>query len=420
MLFRATSLLTVLHWALSCVPEASAAFPDTPFTTDGRDIVSASGEKVVFAGVNWPGQGMTMLPEGLQYNSIANITSIIKQDLGMNVIRLTYAIEMVDDYLGDSPNQSLKATLANALGEDDRATVLEQILDNNPQFTEETTRLEVFDAVAEEAARQEVWVLLDNHVSKAIWCCSHTDGNAWFGDDYFNVYNWHRGLGFMADHTKSWKALAAMSLRNELREATDSTTAEPYTWDTWLKNVIPAATGIHSNNSLPLIFFSGLNYDTDDSFMIDGTTTDDGASFEPSSYPFSDRIVYEIHNYDNGATSCDDVRGYLYDNAYGAMNLSDPAHPNKGPVVMTEFGFNQEDGSSESVYAQCIQDVVLDAPGGPAGWMQWVISGSYYIRERTKDFEETWGILNHAWDGWRNETVVENYDLPFVDATFSE
>lgn len=143
MLFRATSLLTALHWALSCVPEASAAFPDTPFTTDGRDIVSASGEKVVFAGVNWPGQGMTMLPEGLQYNSIANITSIIKQDLGMNVIRLTYAIEMVDDYLGDSPNQSLKATLANALGEDDGATVLEQILDNNPQFTEETTRLEV-------------------------------------------------------------------------------------------------------------------------------------------------------------------------------------------------------------------------------------------------------------------------------------
>ena len=30
------------------------------------------------------------------------------------------------------------------------------------------------------------------------------------------------------------------------------------------------------------------------------------------------------------------------------------------------------------------------------------------------------GILNHAWDGWRNETVVENYDLPFVDATLSE
>lgn len=30
------------------------------------------------------------------------------------------------------------------------------------------------------------------------------------------------------------------------------------------------------------------------------------------------------------------------------------------------------------------------------------------------------GILNHAWDGWRNETVVENYDLPFVDATLSD
>ena len=118
------------------------AWPDTPFTTDGRDIVSASGQNVVYAGVNWPGAADTMLPEGLQYNSVANIVTMIKS-LGMNVIRLTYAIEMIDDIESNSPNQSLQNTLTNALGAENGSTVLQQILDKNPSFTANTTRLEV-------------------------------------------------------------------------------------------------------------------------------------------------------------------------------------------------------------------------------------------------------------------------------------
>lgn len=159
-----------------------SSWPDTPFTASGRDILSASGQKVVYAGVNWPGAADTMLPEGLQYASISEVFGYVK-DLGMNVIRLTYAIEMIDDYYDDNPNQTLKGTLVQALGEANGTKVLAQILKKNTQFTEETTRLEVFDAVAAEAAKQEVWVHLDNHVSKAIWCCGETDGNAWFGGE---------------------------------------------------------------------------------------------------------------------------------------------------------------------------------------------------------------------------------------------
>jgi hypothetical protein len=43
---------------------------------------------------------------------------------------------------------------------------------------------QVFDAVAAELANQEIWVHLDNHVSKAQWCCGADDGNAWFGGEY--------------------------------------------------------------------------------------------------------------------------------------------------------------------------------------------------------------------------------------------
>jgi hypothetical protein len=46
--------------------------------------------------------------------------------------------------------------------------------------------LQVFDAVAAELAKQEIWVHLDNHVSKAQWCCGADDGNAWFGGGYMH------------------------------------------------------------------------------------------------------------------------------------------------------------------------------------------------------------------------------------------
>ena len=41
----------------------------------------------------------------------------------------------------------------------------------------------VFDAVAAELAEQEIWISLDNHVSKAQWCCGADDGNTWFGGE---------------------------------------------------------------------------------------------------------------------------------------------------------------------------------------------------------------------------------------------
>ena len=186
-----------------------------------------------------------------------------------------------------------------------------------------------------------------------------------------------------------------MSLRNELREPSDSSNALPYTWNTWIENVIPAASAIHGNHSDPLIFFSGENYDVDDTYFIQHQTYN-GESFTPSSYAFQNKIVYEIHNYENGATSCSgDIEPNLYRNAYCAMNLTDSSCPNHGPVVLTEFGFDMTDDSYQSVYAQCIESTVTGQPGGPGGWMQWVLSGSYYIRSGTQDYDETWGAYSH-------------------------
>jgi hypothetical protein len=116
-------------------------WPYAPFTTTSRWIVDAAGHNVTYAGVNWPGAADTMIPEGLQYASIQSIISKIKS-LGMNVIRLTYAIEMIDDIYAGGDN-TMKTSFINALGTVNGTAVFMEVVKHNPQFSARTTRLEV-------------------------------------------------------------------------------------------------------------------------------------------------------------------------------------------------------------------------------------------------------------------------------------
>lgn len=119
------------------------AFPNLPFVTDGPNIVDTTGASLKFAGTNWPGHGEVMVPEGLQYQSIETIVADVKS-LGMNVIRLTYAIEMVDEiYANNGEDIDLATAFERGLGAENGTAVLASVLANNPQFTEQTTRLEV-------------------------------------------------------------------------------------------------------------------------------------------------------------------------------------------------------------------------------------------------------------------------------------
>jgi hypothetical protein len=113
-----------------------------PLSRSDRWIIDANSNHVPIVGINWPGAADTMLPEGLQYQSIANIVEKISQT-GFNTVRLTFAIEMVDDILDNGGDVSLNDTLVNALGVENGTVILGDILNNNPQFTAETTRLQV-------------------------------------------------------------------------------------------------------------------------------------------------------------------------------------------------------------------------------------------------------------------------------------
>ena len=120
-----------------------STWPTGPFVTSGRWITDAAGDYVTYAGVNWPAHDETMIPEGLQYQSIATIVSHIKS-LGMNVIRLTYATEMIDQIDENGGNDiPIQTAFVKALGHDNGTAVYKKVIANNPSFGSAITRLQV-------------------------------------------------------------------------------------------------------------------------------------------------------------------------------------------------------------------------------------------------------------------------------------
>ncbi|PYH48059.1 cellulase family protein [Aspergillus saccharolyticus JOP 1030-1] len=391
------------------------AISSEPLSTSGRWIVDSAGNNVTYAGVNWPGAAEAMLPEGLQYQSIEYIVSKIKS-LGMNVIRLTFAVEMIDDIYENGADVPIKTSLINALGEANGTSVYNEIISHNPQFNEDTTRLEVYDAVANECYKQGIYVHFDNHISKAMWCCSTTDGNSWFGDTYFNVANWHRAWTYMADHVKSLPAVKSIGMRNELRTPADNATltSTSYNWVDWYANMVENAKQVNSVNPDLLIFFSGLNFDVDLSPIPTASDLGNGTAFHKTDFSFADKIVLELHNYDSSASSCSSLSSSLLSDGFEALETDDSSIVNVLPVVLTEFGYAQDSTTYTEVYASCLRTWI---PSVHAGWMVWVLSGSYYIREGIQDYDETWGLLNHNWSDWRSSQTIENAIIPMVEAS---
>ncbi|OTB03236.1 glycoside hydrolase family 5 protein [Hypoxylon sp. CI-4A] len=413
-----SGLFTSSSWAspLKVANDVRAdSWPYGPLVTSGRDMKNTQGGNVVYAGTNWPGHGEVMIPDGLRYQSIEDVVTKIKS-VGMNAIRLTYAIQLIDDiYANNGKDTTVKDSFTKALGSTNGPKVYSQFLAKNPSFNDSTTRLQVFDAVAAECLKQQVFVHLDNHMSKASWCCGSNDGNAWFGDRDYNVDNWTRGLSYMANHGKNWPALTSMSLRNELRKP-DSNPSIAYNWQNWYTNVKKGTEAIHSANPDLLIFLSGLDYDTYITPVVQSTALTPGSGkFSTADFEgYADKLVLEIHNYQNSASNCDSLKSSLYNSGFQALHADDAKAVNVFPVLLTEFGFDMTGNAWQGTYATCIADYLAEQK---AGWFIWVISGSYYVRSGQQDFEETWGLLKHDWSDWRSSAYVQGGLKPLASAT---
>ncbi len=357
---------------------------------------------------------------------------------------------MIDDILDKRSDGQLGTAFVAALGETNGTKVLNAVLDKNKAFTKETTRLEVsicsswyirsvadilkvFDAIALECARQGIYVHLDNHVSKAGWCCKTDDGNAWFGDEFFGTKNWERALGFMADHVshqtckstssisyladldvqgKTWPSFVSMALRNELRPVSGSRDV-PVNWDTWYGNMTAGAEAIHRANPDLLIFFSGLYYDTQlRPIFYDGGFRD--IDFDPSKLAYKDKIVLEVHDYDLDETNCTNKRTKLTRDSFAALGPISPKVKTVYPLVMSEWGFSQSPDQYAAPFAACLGQFL---PEQRVGWMIWVLIGSYYIREGEQGKDEPWGLLDSTGTKWRCPECITKGIMQMIQNT---
>jgi len=247
--------------------------------------------------------------------------------------------------------------------------------------------------------------MLDNHTSKATWCCNIDDGNGWWDEAfgynpwnsrYFNTKNWLAGLQAMAAWSHNHKGVVAMSLRNELRQFL---LQDLNNRDDWYRFIKQAGDLVHATHPDVLVVVGGPGSATDLTHLRTRMLDTSG---------WAGKNVWEMHAYSFTVTypdpfqNCDIVKLQ-----YGFWNgfVLEQNKAYTGPLILSEFGVGMTGGSEnglvpkDSRYLSCLVSYMLN---NDADWAVWAIGGSYYVRQGNVDHDETWGLLTYDWSDWRN------------------
>lgn len=388
----------------------SAAQVVLPLHTSSRWILDANNARVKLRCINWAGHMEVNLPEGLHKQPIPILADWIKAQ-GFNCVRLTYSIDhaLSPDVLVADTFQNAAAAAGVPLA--NMTALYQAAVAANPfmGYANTTTR-DVFGVVIDTLWDRGVMTLLDNHVSKASWCCDLTDGNGWwdtaFGyiganSQYFHTGEWLQGLQAMATwaHTGGHRGVVAMSLRNELRQLLFQDTNNG---DDWYDLVSEAGTLVHAAHPDVLVVVGGVDSATD------LTRVRINRMLNTTGWP--GKHVWEWHSYSFTVTFPRILPCSILQELYGAL-VGFVLTQNKdytAPLLLSEFGVGQTGGpatnegglsTDDSTYLSCLTEYM---EGNDGDWAVWALQGSYYVRNGQTDYDETWGLLDHDWAALRN------------------
>lgn len=389
---------------------ASTAAQFAPLHTSSRWILDSNNQRFKLRCINWAGHMEAHLPEGLQHQPVDTLAKWIA-DQGFNCVRLTFSIDMaLDQGLKVSDSFSTLAARANA-----SASAVEDLYSRVQTQNPWISNLSVGDAfghVVDALGSAGLRVMLDNHVSKASWCCNLSDGNGWWDEApvyvadnsrFFNTTNWVAGLRAMAQFSANHPAVAGIGLRNEIREV-----PVVQVRDAWYDFIVQGAHAVHDANPDLLIAMGGTLSSTDISFLrtqpLDRT-------------PFGDKVVYEWHHYTFSPNwiasfkTCSIWKSVTVGGTSGF--LLQQGQPYTGPLWLSEFGFGMTGGGADTKgidnqgdydYVTCLVDYLK---GNDGDWAIWALQGSYYVRDGQVDYEEGWGVLTKDFSAWRNPQVKD-------------
>ena len=364
--------------------------PAVPLHTQGRWILDATNQRVKLAGVNWYGaESLDFAPAGLHRAHRADIARRVRE-LGFNVVRLPFSLELVET----NPVVPMRALSRNEDLQGKRA-------------------LEVLDAVIEALAAEGLMVVLDNHLSRAGFCCAETDGEGlWYTPDYPET-SWINDWTTLVNRYRQQRAVIGVDLRNEPRPViptlapgcvgcttcpcAGSCVCTFPSWDgpastNWGEAAARAAQAILAINRDLLIIVQGLNYSTDFA----------GVFSAPVTLSVANRLVYAPHDY-SWYHAEDTVQELVtnLDNAWGY--LATPGQPYTAPVWVAEFGTCHNEARcvrntlGQGFWFDGLKTYLLQTD---FDWGYWALNGTQATApSRTFDEEESFGVLNAAWNG---------------------
>jgi len=328
---------------------------DPPLHTSGRKILDARGRPVHLASVNWYGfDQKEFVPGGLDHAPLAEIVASIRA-LGFNSVRLPWANETVErDPL--VPDYAVEA---------------------NPALRGKHA-LEVMDAVVSALAKARLLVILDNHVSRADWCCSDDDGNGlWHSPDYPEE-KWLADWRLLAARYRGQRWVVGADLRNEPRSGAAWGDGDPRL--DWHAAAERGGNAVLEVNPDLLVIVEGPEYSTN-------FTAFAGL---PLSLRVKDRLVYSPHAYFSPAHAFSSYQelheayrvraGFLLDQEPGV------------PLWVGEFGTCQtlDCGANSQWFLWFVRYLEENK----LGWGYWPLNGTQSSgSSRAYGTPETYGLL---------------------------
>ena len=79
------------------------------------------------------------------------------------------------------------------------------------------TSMEVFDATVKALTDAGLLIILNNHISDAMWCCSNLDGNGLWHNKNYSADQWLEALKGMTTRYLDQPLVVGNDLRNEIR-----------------------------------------------------------------------------------------------------------------------------------------------------------------------------------------------------------
>ena len=335
--------------------------------TSGNKILSASGQTVRIAGVNWYGFETTdYLAHGLWAQDYKFILNNIK-NLGYNTIRVPFSNDMVEH----NPKPT-NFTTSNGKNAD----------------LQGLTSLQILDKIVAYAGQIGLRIILDNHRSEA--GNSAEDNGLWYTSSYPQSA-WLSDWSTLATRYSCNSTVVGFDVRNEPHNNASWGSGDPNT--DWRLAAQAAGNQILAVNPNALIFVEGIQQYQGDYDWWGGNL--EGAGQYPVTLSSPNHVVYSAHDYGpnlsgqnwfNGSTSYNSLV-QVWTQKWAYLSLQ-----NIAPVWVGEFGTTNNSSDLQSTgngsEGQWFQSLVQFLGQNPnISWTYWALNG-----------EDNYGLLDGNYD----------------------